>query len=126
MLTWDPATRFMEMRAVEASARVDGPMAEALCAKAAEWVGSNPAPFRILVDVANVTEVDAEWRAEWADFFRTRRAAATIAWCRANPLLRIIIRMFVLGTRVHGRAFATEAEARGWLEAQGGELRVQH
>lgn len=119
-LSWDPATRLMELRATAPGSRVDGPAARALRAQAAEWIGPDPAPFTILVDVGDVADVDAEWRAEWAAFFRERRDLVTLAYYNANALLRVIIRMFLLGTRVHGRVFESESEARAWLAAQGG------
>jgi hypothetical protein len=117
-LSWDRDSRMATMWFVEEGS-VGRTEAEQLSAQLSEWVGDpQPDPYSLLVDCSLIVDVDAGWRATWAEHFQRHKEQATIAWFNANARIRLIILMFIKGTRVNGRSFATEAEARSWLDHQ--------
>lgn len=116
VLTWDPARRLARLGFAELG--VGGRRhAEELSRQLDAWAGSTE-PFSMLVDCSDIVDGDAGWRAVWGEWFRARREVVTLAWFDANARVRLLILMFRKGTGVHGRAFATEEEARSWLEEE--------
>lgn len=115
-LSWDPESRTAVLTFVEpgVGGRIE---AQELSQQLEAWVGPE-GPFRVLVDCSDLVDADAGWRAVFGEWFREHRGRGTIAWFNANPRVRLLILLFRKGTGVHGRAFATEAEARSWLEAE--------
>lgn len=113
-LSWAPEERYAVLRFVEfgTGGRRE---AEELTTALARWVGPGATHFRFLVDCSEMVDVDAGWRATWAEFFKRYRDRSTIAWFNANPRIRLVIVMFQKGTGVTGKTFATEAEARAYL-----------
>lgn len=115
-LTWDPTDRTATMRFVEPG--IGGrEEAERLSERLDDWAGTAE-PFQVLIDCSDIVDADAGWRAVWGDWARDRRDVATLAWFNANARVRLLILMFRKGTGVTGRAFATESEARSWLEGE--------
>lgn len=115
VMRWDAGSRMAHVHFAETG--VGGrEHAERLSGQLEEWVGDEP--FRMLFDCSDIVDGDAGWRAVWGEWFRARRDQATLAWFNANPRVRLLILMFRKGTGVNGRAFATEAEARSWLEGE--------
>lgn len=118
-LSWDPETRTATLRFLE-EGEGHREEAETLVAHLWDWIDApDPEPFSFLVDCSSIVDVDAGWRAVWAEQFKHHREAATIAWFNATPWIRLIILMFKKGTGVRGEVFADEAEARRWLETGG-------
>lgn len=113
VLRWDAGTRTAHVRFAETGVG-ERSHAERLSSQLDEWVGEEP--FQLLFDCSEIVDADAGWRAVWGEWFRARRDLATLAWFNANARVRLLILMFRKGTGVHGRAFATEVEARAWLE----------
>lgn len=89
-LEWQPDRRRAVLRFVE---RGEGGRreAETLCGQLATWVDEPPAPYQLLVDCSEIVDVDASWRATWAEHFRAHRDVATLSWFNANPRLRLMI-----------------------------------
>lgn len=113
-LTWDDDERLAVLRFVEPGA---GGLedAEELTGKLAGWTAEDPGPYRLLVDCSEIADVDAGWRATWAECLAQHAHAVTVAWFNATPHIQLVILMFKKGTGVPGEAFATEREARAWL-----------
>jgi hypothetical protein len=113
LLTWSPEERLARLSFVEpgVGGRTE---AEVLAQQLEEWTDGGP--FGVLVDCSDIVDADAGWRSVFGQWFRDRRERGRIAWFNANPRVRLLVLMFRKGTGVHGRAFATEAEARAWLE----------
>jgi len=111
----DRQERVVRMTFTSAEAVASGRAARQFCALLDGWLAAEPGPFRLLVDCTRLANSEPEWRAEFARFFRRHREVSRIAWFNATPLIRITVRMFVLATGVSGAAFATEAEALGFL-----------
>lgn len=116
VLTWDPAARRALLAFDEAGVGTRGHAVE-LSQVLDAWTGPTQ-PFSILIDCSDIVDADAGWRAVWGEWFRARRRVVTVAWFNANPRVRLLILMFRKGTGVHGRAFPTEEEARGWLDEE--------
>jgi hypothetical protein len=115
-LAWDEGARLATLRFVEHGVG-SGPEAERLTGRLRQWVDEQPGgPFRLLVDCSEMVDVDAAWRSIWGDVFKQVRDRAVVGWFNANPRVRLAIIMFKKGTGVAGEAFATEAEARTYLE----------
>lgn len=115
-LSWDATSRTARLAFVEPG--VGGRQeAEDLSRQLDAWMGPE-GPFRVLVDCSDLVDADAGWRAVFGEWFRGRKDRAVIAWFNANPRVRLLILLFRKGTGVHGRAFATEEEARSWLEGE--------
>jgi hypothetical protein len=115
-LSWDEASRLGALRFVE-SGMGTGPDAERLTTQLRTWIdGGSGGPFRLLVDCSEMVDVDAGWRNTWGDFFKSQKERGTVGWFNAGPRIRLVIIMFQKGTGVAGKAFATEAEARAYLE----------
>jgi hypothetical protein len=70
---------------------------------------------RALFFAPELVAVDAEWRALWADFFREHAGAMSMAVVGLSPVLRVVVRMYSMGTGMSVQAFAREEEARAWL-----------
>lgn len=117
-LAWDADERLATLRFLHDGVG-DRQHAHELTQQLRTWTGDPPEPYRFLVDCSAIVDVDAGWRAAWAEYFKRSRASATVAWFNANARIRLVILMFRKGTGVHGRAFATEDEARAWLAAAG-------
>lgn len=117
-LEWDEARRYATLRFVEPGTG-GRDEAETLTTALAAWVGGPaPAPYRLLVDCSEMVDVDASWRAIWSEHFRAHRDVAVLAWFNANPRIQLIVLMFLKGTGAKGRPFASEAEARAYLDAE--------
>jgi hypothetical protein len=115
-LSWDADTRLGALRFVESGVGT-GRDAERLTTQFRTWVdGGEGGPFRLLVDCSEMVDVDAGWRNTWGDFFKSQRHRGTVGWFNAGARIRLVIIMFQKGTGVAGKAFATEAEARRYLE----------
>lgn len=117
-LEWEDDRRYATLRFVEPG--VGGrEEAETLTIQLADWVGEPELrPYRLLVDCSEMVDVDASWRAIWGDYFRTHRDVATLAWFNANPRIHLIVLVFLKGTGAKGRPFASEADARAYLDAE--------
>jgi hypothetical protein len=114
-LRWDPATRLAELRFTEPGSG-GGAEAERLTTQLAQWVEQEGGSFRLLVDCAEMVDVDAAWRQTWGTYFQQVRDRAVVGWFNASARIRLVIIMFRKGTGVVGEAFETEAEARAYLE----------
>jgi hypothetical protein len=115
-LSWDAAARLGVLRFVESGVGT-GRDAERLTAQLQTWLdGGGGGPFRLLVDCSEMVDLDAGWRAGWGDFFKDHRDRGTVGWFNADGRIRLAIIMFQKGTGVAGKAFATEAEARAYLD----------
>lgn len=116
-LTWEAGERLAVLRFTElgTGGRAE---AEQLSAQLTAWTGDPAEPFCLLVDCASIADVDAGWRAAWADCLSRNRDAVTVAWFNANARIQLIVLMFLKGTGVTGEAFEDEAEARQWLASR--------
>lgn len=113
-LTWSPDARLATLRFV-ASGTGGADEAQQLTAELERHLTAAPGPFRFLVDCGEMVDVDAGWRAVWAEVFKEHAHEAVIAWFNANPKIQVIILMFRRGLGVEGEVFATEDEARAYL-----------
>lgn len=118
-LEWDDVERFATLRFIEPGTG-GRDEAEALTTQLVEWV-SQPElrHYRLLVDCSEMVDVDASWRATWSEHFRAHRDTATLSWFNANPRIQLIVLMFLKGTGVEGKPFASEADARAYLAEHG-------
>jgi anti-anti-sigma regulatory factor len=116
-LTWDPDARSAILEFVDEAGRAGRAEAEHLLRDFEAWLGGSREPFDLLVDCTEIAHIDAAWRQMWADFFTDHRDHATLAWFNANPEVELIITMFRKGTGVTGDVFATETEARSYLDS---------
>lgn len=118
-LTWEPDQRLLVLSFEgDPSLIPTESAAKVLAGKMEEWLGPSPAPFRVLVDCSRVADSEPGWRAVWGEYFKRHQRAAIMAWFNARPLIRMTITLFVLATRVNGKAFSTEQEAREWVMKQ--------
>jgi hypothetical protein len=115
-LTWDPEARRGVLRFVDEHGTAGREEAEQLTRDLERWLDGSREPFQLLVDCTEIKRIDAAWRQLWADFFTGHRDHATLAWFNANPEISLIVTMFRKGTGVVGEAFASEDEARAFLE----------
>jgi hypothetical protein len=117
VLAWDPAARLGVLRFVEPG--VGGLLeAKRLTEQLRTWVDDGDGgPFRLLVDCAEMVDVDAGWRNIWGEFFKRERDRSVVGWFNAGPRIQLVILMFRKGTGVTGEAFPTEAAARAYLDA---------
>lgn len=121
-LDWSPDERLVLMsfpREGETATEADA--GEAV-ARMASWAGGEP--LRLLVDCRGLASTDAGWRAEFAGFFRGRGWRDRVAWAHMNPLVGMMVTMFVRATRLEGRSFRGVDEARTWLLARPLEARA--
>lgn len=93
--------------------------AVALVSALRDVVGNDSAPFGLLVDGARLRDVDADYRAVAATFFRQHSRAACLAFYNLRPVLRVLVEMFSLAVQVHAKAFPDEGAARAWLKVRG-------
>jgi hypothetical protein len=115
-LSWDEEARLGALRFVESGVGT-GQDAERLTSQLRTWIDARGGGgFRLLVDCSEMVDVDAGWRNTWGDFFKSQRELGTVGWFNASARIRLVIIMFQKGTGVAGKAFATEAEARAYLE----------
>ena len=83
------------------------------------WTAGKLDRFGMLVDCANITDTDPGWRATLNDYFRSAPARVWVAWINTSPLVKLMVEMFVVGTRaVEGKVCSSESEARAWLAQQ--------
>ncbi len=115
-LRWDADQRRATLRFVDEAGRAGRPEAEHLLADFERWLDGSREPFQLLVDCTEIASIDAAWRQLWADFFTDHRDHGRLAWFDANPEIALIVTMFRKGTGVLGDVFATEAEARTYLD----------
>ncbi|HWG91917.1 MAG TPA: hypothetical protein VNZ52_13790 [Candidatus Thermoplasmatota archaeon] len=113
VVTWDPAARTALMR-FHPDGRATEHAARVITRGLDQWSLGSGEPFALLVDCTRLADTTPGWRAVFAEFFKSHRETACIAWFNANPLIRMTVRMFVAATRAVGAAFATEPEARAW------------
>jgi hypothetical protein len=115
-LSWDEEARLGTLRFVESGVGT-GRDAERLTSQLRTWIEARGGgAFRLLVDCSEMVDVDAGWRNTWGDFFKGQRERGTVGWFNATARIRLVIIMFQKGTGVAGKAFATEPEARAYLE----------
>lgn len=117
-LTWDPEARLAVLR-FSRMATPTGRDAVVLADALKGWVGETREPFGLLGDGGRLRGVDAEYRAVWSQFLRQHREYAYAAFFNMSAVVRIAAEMFRLGTGLHLKAFASEAEARSWLRGAG-------
>lgn len=118
-LTWEQERRLLVMTfgagrrtlATESAAR-------ALIAQMDRWLQASPGPFRLLVDCSGLKDTEPGWRATFSGFFQDHRGEVAIAWYNMTPLVRMTVTLFILATRITGKAAGTEEEARQWILAQ--------
>ncbi len=67
------------------------------------------------MDCSSIADVDAGWRATWAEFFKGQTRQAVVAWFNASPWIKVVITMFRKGTGIHGAVFSSEEDATEWL-----------
>lgn len=120
-LTWDDDARLGTLRFVDEGIGTRE-HAEELVGALRSWTAEEGGTYRFLVDCGRIRDVDAGWRATWAEYFKTQTRDATIAWFNASSWIKLVILMFRKGTGVHGAVFTTEDEARAWITAQPGQL----
>lgn len=118
VLTWNPSTRLLEQR-FESAGRAAGPHGAALVDLLTQVIGSERQPFAVLADAANVSGVDAEYRALAGRFFRQHRDEGLIAISHMGAIVRVTCEMFRIVTGVRLKGFAEEADARAWLQENG-------
>lgn len=112
-LRWEREPRIALMTFAPAGSNPGEEEARAVVAKLQEWSGGGP--FGLLVDCTDVRSVSAGWRAVFADYFTKGQPGIRVAWFNMNLVIRVIVEMFLRATRVPGRGFASEEEARRWL-----------
>jgi hypothetical protein len=122
-LTWDPDVRLAVFRFLQQDTAATGKDAQAFLGAVDEWKQPPDAPWAMLVDCSQLSNVDAAWRSAFSAYFKNERQRASVAWFNANALVRTMVLMFVTAMRLagpfNGRAFATEEEARSWLRDLG-------
>lgn len=115
-ITWDPVTRI-------ASMRTPGPrtVAEARVALDAltRWVGTEGEPFAVIHDATGAELATPESRAMWAKFWDQHLREAAVAMIHAGPEQESATALFAAATGMRVRAFASEADGRGWLRGLG-------
>jgi hypothetical protein len=117
-MTWDPDARLAVIgftRQTQATGRDAVVLVDVLTG----WIGTEGQPFGLLGDGGKLSGLDAEYRSVWSTFFRRHRDDSYIAFFNMNAFVRIAAEMFRLGTGMRLKAFAHEAEARGWLREMG-------
>jgi hypothetical protein len=122
-LTWDPDSRVAVFRFLRPDTEAKGEDAHVFLDAVHEWTQPSDDSWAMLVDCGRLSNVDAAWRSAFSNYFRQERERASVAWFNANALVRTMILMFVTAMRLsgpfHGKAFATEEEARSWLREKG-------
>ena len=116
-LAWEPRERLARMYFDGPGADPGSEEAAACIATIEQWAGSEP--FRLLVDCAGLRSTQAGWRSEFASFFKRRGHTDRVAWFNMNPLVDMMVTMFVRGVGIRGRGFRDEAAARAWLGRDG-------
>ena len=114
-MRWDPQSRIALLR-FESETRATGEDAVVLIEALTHWIGTDGDSFGLLGDGSRLASVDAGYRAAWGSFFRRHREDACIAFFNMGPVIRIAAEMFRIGTGLRLKAFATELEARAWLQ----------
>jgi hypothetical protein len=117
-MTWDPESRLAVIR-FETETKATGKDAALLVEALTRWIGIERRPFGLLGDGGKLSGVDAGYRSVWGGFFKAHRAESYIAFFNMGPLIRIAAEMFRIGTGLHLKTFAGEAEARSWLRESG-------
>jgi len=118
-LTWWPSNGLMEMRWVVLDAQGTGADAQAFTDQIERWTGTRTAGFGILVDCSRIVDSDPAWRAMLSEYFRHRTTPMIAAWFNTSILIRVMVEMFVLATRIRGKVFSSEAAARAFLREAG-------
>ena len=118
-LHWLPAARLAQVRFASGALLTVANAGELFTDTLSEWIGSNPAPFGVLIDAGGVAGVELDYRARLSRFFSQHRRAASIAVFGMSPPMRVLAELFQLGTGVPLRTFADEAAARAWLRQRG-------
>lgn len=114
-VTWDPAVRLVHL-VFRPTTRPGGEQALRIQEWINERVGAER-PFSLLVDAAGTDDDGAAWRYPWVSWAYAQRKRMLIAIIRADRIGSTLIDAFRLSTRTEVRTFASEAEARSWLEA---------
>lgn len=115
-LCWDPSTRLGFIRQ---SSDANGTEARRLIAELNGRIGNDGQPFGVLVDATAVRTTNAEWRGEWSVFFRAHRGDCFLSIFGANAVIRVVIELFAVGTRIRMKAHEQEEAARAWLTENG-------
>jgi hypothetical protein len=117
-MRWDPRNRLARL-AYLGNGKPKGKEAERLIAAMTGWIGTDGAPYFILVDGSRVTGGDPEYRAVWSRFYKTHKQQVQVALFAIGPVLRVAVEMFALGSGLRMKAFASEGEALAWLGKAG-------
>ena len=115
-LSWDRTARVGFFRQ---SAAASGTEARRLIAELNGLIGNDQQPFGVLVDATAVRSSTAEWRGEWSVFLRAHRGDCFLSIFGANAVIRVVIDMFAIGTRIRMKAHEREGGARAWLAKNG-------
>lgn len=122
-LTWDPDARLAVFRFLKPDVTARGKDAQFFLDAVRDWTTDSDAPWGMLVDCGQLSNVDAGWRSAFSSYYKNERHRASVAWFNANALVRTMVLMFVTAMRVsgafNGKAFATEEGARSWLREKG-------
>lgn len=117
-LTWDAELRLAELH-FERETHATGQHALVLVEALTRWIGSDPTPFALLGDGANLATLDAQYRSVWGAFLRQHRDRCFVAFFNMGAIIRIAAEMFRIGTGLRLKAFANERDARAWLRDMG-------
>jgi hypothetical protein len=83
------------------------------------WIGANGESFAVLANATGLRGTDAAYRAKASGFFRQHRDTAFIALINLGPVIHIVVELFRVGTGIQLKTFASEAQARSWLQTKG-------
>jgi len=117
-VSWHPEVRIVTTR-YSPDTTLTGVHSSLLLGALEDWVGSSAEPFALLADATGVRGADAEYRSLTATFFKKHGDQLFIAVFNLGPLARLLLEMLRVSGSLQVRAFASEAQARGWLRGKG-------
>ncbi len=115
--TWHPKSRLASV-SYSAGATLTASDGTMLINALTGWIGDAKQPFGVLADAKGLGGTDGDYRAQVGDYFKQHKEAY-IALINMGPVIRVVVEMFRIGTGVSLKAFATEAQARAWLQSVG-------
>jgi hypothetical protein len=115
---WDAESRLSTVK-YHGGPKPSGEDGRQIVAAVRRWIGTEPMPFGMLVNGANLVGGEPEYRSIMGGFYRENKERVSIALFNLKPVFRIATEMFSLGAGIRMKTFGSEAEARAWLRKAG-------